>query len=633
VRGRKCQWKWRNFLAGRSAVFPVGLALFDQGAQAFLGIFQAVQFIQENIHGVFQAVAQRESHTAENGAFGHGENGTGMAGDALDQVIHRGFELRLGNEPVDQTQIQGALRRDRFAEEHEFESDFRADEKRENRGGQRGKNANGNFRLGETRLGSGDNEVAESRQLRTAADRRAVHHTENRLGRFENSREDGVKRVEHLEDAFRSVFAYINAAAKGAAGRIEDDEFNLFAIGYGRDAIHHLAKHFFVEEVVLRAIQGQPGHAGIEAKLDKLKFLGCAALGFCSNLDTRAAFHDRVLLPGRPGSGAEFDASTLYRMEQVALERGCAMSLLVIRPVGSKVAVSALMRALSGAKGKFFLVSYVFQFASHPIRRCPYFFCVVAARAVYRSDLEAGTGRCSLGYLLWVSFAGALNYTIRRMNPPVSKNVSGLPVAFASRFASRPDAEGFPGSSAWMESSPQRFEHDWKGENADPARSTEVRLLWTPDTLYVRFLANYRTITVFPDAREDGWRDELWKRDVAEVFLQPESRDPWKYKEFEVSPNGQWIDLDIANRGKEELRSKLWRRVVQDALAKTWTAEMAIPMRSLTANFDPKQTWRVNFFRVEGEGEPRFYSAWSPTYSQEANFHVPGAFGKLAFRE
>jgi len=179
----------------------------------------------------------------------------------------------------------------------------------------------------------------------------------------------------------------------------------------------------------------------------------------------------------------------------------------------------------------------------------------------------------------------------------------------------------------------QHFAYDWKGENADPARSTEVRLLWKPDTLFVRFQAKYRNITVFADAREDGWRDELWNRDVAEVFFQPDARDPWEYKEFEVSPNGLWIDLEIASGGKKELRSQLRRRAAQDTAAKIWTAELAIPMRSLTPTFDPKQGWRVNFFRVEGEAEPRFYSAWSPTHSREPNFHVPGAFGNLVFRQ
>jgi len=235
--------------------------------------------------------------------------------------------------------------------------------------------------------------------------------------------------------------------------------------------------------------------------------------------------------------------------------------------------------------------------------------------------------------LLWVSFEAALNYTVWKMNPPPSRSLDGLPTAMALRFAGQPDAEGFPDKTAWEKAPAVQFEKDWKGENADPERATEVRLLWTPKTLYVRFQARYRTITVFADARADGWRDELWNRDVAEVFLQPDSRDPWKYKEFEVSPNGLWIALDIANGEKEELRSKLRRRAVQNAPEKTWTAELAIPMRSLTPAFDEKQGWRANFFRVEGQVEPRFYSAWSPTCTPQANFHMPGAFGKLVFRE
>lgn len=238
-----------------------------------------------------------------------------------------------------------------------------------------------------------------------------------------------------------------------------------------------------------------------------------------------------------------------------------------------------------------------------------------------------------LPYFLWVSFAAALNYTVWRMNPPMFRNINELPTAFALRLTDPQDAEGFPGKSAWEKSPRVRFEHDWQGQNADPGRATEVQLLWTPDTLFVRFQAKYQNITVFPNAREDGWRDELWNRDVAEAFLQPDSRDPWKYKEFEVSPNGFWIDLEIANRGHTELHSKLRRRVVQDTQAKTWTAELAIPMPSLTPHFDARESWHANFFRVEGEAEPRFYSAWSPTYSREPNFHVPGAFGKLVFRE
>jgi len=219
------------------------------------------------------------------------------------------------------------------------------------------------------------------------------------------------------------------------------------------------------------------------------------------------------------------------------------------------------------------------------------------------------------------------------MKPDTSKNEELRYVVRAFPLKAKTEAQGFPPAAAWDKAGADRFDHDWQGQNRDPRRATEVRLLWNPETLFLRFRADFRSIAVFSDSRSDGWRDELWDRDVAEAFLQPDGRDPLKYKEFEVSPNGFWIDLDISHGQKEELHSGLERRVVLDSKANTWTADLAIPMKSLTPKFDPKQSWRVNFYRVEGEKEPRFYSAWSPTFSPQPNFHVPAAFGKLVFQE
>jgi alpha-galactosidase len=208
-----------------------------------------------------------------------------------------------------------------------------------------------------------------------------------------------------------------------------------------------------------------------------------------------------------------------------------------------------------------------------------------------------------------------------------------LPTATALRLGSALDDTGFPEASAWRQAPASKFDWDWQGKNRDNARETEVRILWTPDFLFFRFQAKYRTITVFSDARADGWRDKLWDRDVAEVFLQPDWSDPFRYQEFEISPNGFWIDLNISHGKLAEMKSGLRRRVRQDAQNHMWIAELCIPLKSLAPNFDPAREWRVNFFRVEGEREPRFYSAWSPTNSPEPNFHVPATFGKLAFRD
>jgi len=224
--------------------------------------------------------------------------------------------------------------------------------------------------------------------------------------------------------------------------------------------------------------------------------------------------------------------------------------------------------------------------------------------------------------------------------------------AIALALSGAPDREGFPTAEAWSGGPALTFNADWQGKNADPARETEVRLLWTRDTLFLRFRCHYRNLTAFSDSEPNGRRYQLWDRDVAEVFLQPDPSVPNHYWEFEVSPNGMWIDLDIelgeqaagdkvasekapghklpGHKGDPQTGMK--SRVHLDETQKIWTAEVALPIRNLTGSFDPAADWRVNFFRVEGPTEPRFYSSWQPTKTERPSFHVPEAFGKLSFR-
>lgn len=185
---------------------------------------------------------------------------------------------------------------------------------------------------------------------------------------------------------------------------------------------------------------------------------------------------------------------------------------------------------------------------------------------------------------------------------------------------------------AWVSASPVAFCSDWQGKNADPERETQVRALWAAKTIYLRFECRYRELCTFDDSEPNGRRDRLWERDVAEAFLQPHDAAGPYYKEFEVSPNGMWIDLDIFPGGLADLKSGLRSSVWLDLASRLWVAEMAIPMKALTTQFDPKFDWRVNFFRVEGLKEPRFYSAWQPTHTLKPNFHVPEAFGHMQFR-
>jgi hypothetical protein len=192
-------------------------------------------------------------------------------------------------------------------------------------------------------------------------------------------------------------------------------------------------------------------------------------------------------------------------------------------------------------------------------------------------------------------------------------------------------ANGFPVEGELERATPICFCHDWQGQNEDPLRQTEVRALWGEDDLYLRFCCRYRTIYVFPNADANGRRDKLWDRDVAEVFLQPDRFGDKYYKEFEVSPNGWWLDLDITPEGLRHVTSGMRSSVTVDHFRREWIADLAIPVSAITEQFDHAQPWRVNFFRCEGTAPSRFYGAWQPTGTPAPNFHVPQKFGWLRF--
>ena len=55
-----------------------------------------------------------------------------------------------------------------------------------------------------------------------------------------------------------------------------------------------------------------------------------------------------------------------------------------------------------------------------------------------------------------------------------------------------------------------------------------------------------------PDTNPDSafWRgdietNELWNWDVAEVFIGSDFKNIRRYREFEVSPQAEWVDLDL----------------------------------------------------------------------------------------
>lgn len=188
-----------------------------------------------------------------------------------------------------------------------------------------------------------------------------------------------------------------------------------------------------------------------------------------------------------------------------------------------------------------------------------------------------------------------------------------------------------PHSSFWKSAQPVFITADTMGRPA-PYR-TEVRARWTKENLYLLYVAPYDNLNLKPDPDPVNETNRLWNWDVVEAFIGSDYKNIRQYKELEVSPQAEWVDLNIdldkkGNRDAIKWNSgyKVAARIDQDK--KVWYAEMKIPFSSLK-NDPPAsgQTLRIGLFRCAGTTDNRLILSWQPTMS--ATFHSPEHFGSL----
>ena len=163
---------------------------------------------------------------------------------------------------------------------------------------------------------------------------------------------------------------------------------------------------------------------------------------------------------------------------------------------------------------------------------------------------------------------------------------------------------------------------------------TEIRSIWTDKNLYILFTCPYEELNLKadPDLTKDTWR--LWEWDVAEVFVGAEMDKIWHYREYQVSPQGEWIDLDIDRKTPLPQGGMLWNSGYKvkariDKEKKIWYGEFQIPIASINgAAAKAGSEMRINFYRMQGK-KPNGHRmlSWQPTGAR--NYHVPESFGRL----
>ena len=164
-----------------------------------------------------------------------------------------------------------------------------------------------------------------------------------------------------------------------------------------------------------------------------------------------------------------------------------------------------------------------------------------------------------------------------------------------------------------------------------PGHHTEIRSRWTQQNLYILFVCHYEQLHLKPSPTTTSETNKLWDWDVAEVFIGADFKDIKRYTEFQVSPQGEWVDLLIDRNPTPPKHDSQWNsgfavkaRVIERE--HVWYGEMRIPLAAIdTRAPQAGLEMRVNFYRLQGPERKRV--AWQPTGND--SFHTPEAFGLL----
>ena len=205
--------------------------------------------------------------------------------------------------------------------------------------------------------------------------------------------------------------------------------------------------------------------------------------------------------------------------------------------------------------------------------------------------------------------------------------------AFQSRYAGhdvRLDAN--PESSFWRGASPVYAEVDNYGKPVARHR-TKIRSRWTRENLYLLFVCPYDELYLKPNPSTTAETNELWNWDVAELFIGNDWTNIRRYKEFEISPQGEWVDLDINLDLPDHTVGWLWNSGFEvtariDASRKIWYGAMRIPFPAIDAKSpEAGRVYRANLYRGQGPPDRHYSIAWKPPMKE--SFHTPESFGRL----
>src|SRR5437762_9577741 len=172
-----------------------------------------------------------------------------------------------------------------------------------------------------------------------------------------------------------------------------------------------------------------------------------------------------------------------------------------------------------------------------------------------------------------------------------------------------PELNMDPHSPTWALASAAWIARDCTRQIDYAKIKTEVRGFWTDSDLYLLLVSPYTELNLWLPADNSKDRLKLWDRDVVEFFLGDDWTNSKRYKEFEIAPTGDWVDLDIdvgTDKSTADWNSG-WQRLGRiDEKTHVWYAAARVPLKSVSAQAVKAGTkWRVNLYRIMASAKTR----------------------------
>jgi hypothetical protein len=192
-----------------------------------------------------------------------------------------------------------------------------------------------------------------------------------------------------------------------------------------------------------------------------------------------------------------------------------------------------------------------------------------------------------------------------------------------------------PASDAWATAPRVLAIRDRAGQPI-AGRPTEIRSRWTKEHLYLLYICPYDVLNLKPNPTPEAETPRLWNWDVGEAFIGSDFERIGRYKEFQVSPQSEWVDLDIDRDNPKGQQGMRWNSGYSvkgriDAQSKIWYGVMRIPFGAIDTRPPEKgRELRIGLYRIGGVEPNKQYYTWRPT--DGVSFHVPRAFGILRLR-